>query len=151
MRFTKWLAACAAGFLAFQPCLAAEQFRADGAGQRQSSAFAGIAIRVPLGRAAGARKATARLQLTTFHERRDSRGGAMVSQRHAGVELGFNARGRAAYFVGGQELRKMDERLHAKGSTKWIIIGGVLVLVVLVAASFAAAQPTAGPPPGTFD
>lgn len=151
MRFTKWLAACAAGFLAFQPCLAAEQFRADGAGQRQSSAFAGVAIRVPLGRTAGSRKPTARLQLTTFHERRDSRGGSVMSHRPDGVELGLDARGRAAYFVGAQEVRKMDERLHAKGSTKWILIGGVLVLVVVVAAAFAGAQPTAGPPPGAFD
>lgn len=149
MRSTKWLGACAAGFLALQPCLAAEPFGGEGGGQRQSSAFAGLTVRVPLGRS-GATGPSARLQLTTIHERRDSRGGILSSQRAEGVELGLDRRGRAAYYVGGEDVRKIDERLNAKGKTTWIVVGGVLLLVVVLAA-VASAMPTAGPPKGAFD
>jgi hypothetical protein len=130
-----------------QPCLAADLHEPGGA-ERRNGAFAGLSLRLPFG---GRTAPSARLQLAPVHEVRDVRGVTGRGFGSAGFELGLGPRGAPAYFVGGREIRRTDERLAAGGSTTtWLIVGGVLVVVVLVAAAVANAQPTAGPPKGAF-
>jgi hypothetical protein len=134
-------AACAAALFTAQPILAAE---------RQSAAFAGATVRVPFGGGAD-RKASARLRVTSFHDYRDVRGAVVQSHRPAGLELGFTGLLKPAVFVGGRPLAQAEPRLHGKGKTTWIVVGGVVVLAIVVLASVASAMPTAGPPKGAFD
>ena len=141
MGLMRTAAAAAALLTTAQPCLAAE---------RQSSAFAGLTVRLPFGGAAES-KASARLRVTSFHDYRDVRGATVSSHRPAGVELGLTRLGKPAVYVGGQRLAETDPRLHGKGKTTWLIVGGVVVVAVVVLAAVASAQPTAGPPEGAFD
>ena len=146
---SRYATAAAMAVLCAQPCLAADDMRSTGAGERRSGAFAGMAVRLPMG--TRHREApTARLQLTTFHDYRDSSGATVRSYRPRGVELGFE-RGRATYLVGGQDVLDIEKKLHAKGSTTtWLLVGGALVLTLLVLNAVADAQPTAGPREGAF-
>ena len=141
MPLMRTAAATAALLMLAQPCLAAE---------RQSSAFAGVTLRLPFGGGAES-EASARLRVTSFHDYRDRRGAAVSSHRAEGIELGLTRLGKPAFYVGGQGLAETDPRLHGKGKTTWLIVGGVVVVAVVVLAAVASAQPTAGPPPGAFD
>jgi hypothetical protein len=47
-------------------------------------------------------------------------------------------------------MTNVEQRLGVNGSTTWIIVGGVLLAVVVLAA-VASATPTPGPPPGAFN
>ena len=141
MSSRRTIAGCAAALLTAQPVLAAD---------RQSSAFAGVTVRLPFG-GGPERKPTARLRVTSFHDYRDARGATVQSHRPAGLELGLTGLGKPAFYVGGQRLAETDPRLHGKGKTTWIVVGGVIVLAVVVLASVASAMPTAGPPKGAFD
>ena len=138
-------AACALVMLVAQPCLAAEP-----AGERQTSAFGGVTVRVPFG-GGPEHKASARLRVTSFHDYRDVRGATLQSHRPAGLELGLTSLGKPAVYVGGQRLAQPDPRLNGKGKTTWLIVGGVVVLAVVLLSAFVNAQPTAGPPEGAFD
>lgn len=152
MRTMKSIAVCIAGALAAQPCLAAEDIGALSSPERQSSAFAGLHLRLPLGDGREAGKPSARLRLSMTHAYRDTSGATLRQYQSAGLELGLGARGKPAYFVGGRKLSDKDTRLGLSGSkTTWIIVGGVVVLAVVILASVAAAQPKPGPPPGAFD
>lgn len=100
MSATRLITAATMALICAQPCLAADDMRGIGAGERRSGAFAGMAVRLPIG--TRHREApTARLQLTTFHDYRDASGATVRSYRPRGVELGFE-RGRATYLVGGR-------------------------------------------------
>jgi hypothetical protein len=149
MHLAKLTAAAAAAMLLAQPALAADDMRFVEAGTPRSSAFAGLSVSLPLD-ARTARGPTARLQLTASHAAYDARGATLRSNRGQGLELGLDRLGRPELFAGGVNLAQEQKRLGASGSTKWIIIGGVVVAVVVLAAAFASAQPTAGPPPGAF-
>lgn len=145
-------AATAAILLCAQPCLAADDFRSLGATERRSGAFAGMTVRMPLDRQRA--KPTARLQLTTVHQSYDRSSG--LSGRTimpAGLELGLGRSAKPTLFVGGRSTADIEEKLHVKGSsgTTILIVGGVLLLAVVVLASVADAQPTAGPGEGAFD
>lgn len=137
--------------VAAQPCLAADDFRDVGAGERRSSAFAGVRLRLPLG-AENPDRPSARLQVATFHDYRDATGAMVRSHRSQGVELGLAGRGGPALFVGGQNVAATRQRLEAKGSTRTLlIVGGVVVVAVVVLAVVASAMPQAGPSEGAFD
>jgi hypothetical protein len=123
--------------------------RGAGAGDRRSGAFAGVSMRLPMG-TRERQVPTARLQLTTIHDYRNASGATVRSYRPNGVELGFE-NGRATYLVGGQEVRQIREKLHAKASaTTWLLVGGAVVLTLLLLSAVASAQPTPGPQPGAF-
>jgi hypothetical protein len=137
--------------MAAQPCLAADDFRAAGAGERRSSAFAGVRLRLPLG-AENPERPSARLQVATFHDYRDASGATVRSHRSQGVELGLSGGRAPALFVGGRNVAATRERLEASGSTRTLlIVGGVVIVAVVVLAAVASAMPTAGPPKGAFD
>ena len=126
----------ASAMLVAQPCLAAEDLRDAGSGQRRSSAFAGASLRIPLGAARPAAPA-ARLQLGWRHDPRDSRGGSLARQSHpATFELGVTRLGKPAFYVGGRELAETRRRLGISNDTGWVvpalIIGAVVVGVVLL-------------------
>ena len=143
-------AAAAAAMLLAQPGFAANLHQ-DSVGERHSAAFVGLRARLPLG---GGRPEhpSVRLQLTSFHDYTDAAGTSLRRHRAPGLELGLNGTGQPVYFVGGIELRKSRDRLHAKGSTTtWLIAGGVAAALVLVLAAVASAQPTPGPHEGAFD
>jgi hypothetical protein len=72
---TRIAALVAAGALLAQPCAASELRDPASGMQRQSSAFAGLNLRLPLGQS-GKAKPTARLQFTTAHTFREGRTGA---------------------------------------------------------------------------
>ncbi len=82
-RFKSTAAAGAMLMLSAQPCLAADDFRSIGAVERRSGAFAGMTLRVPMGRQDVG--ATARLQLATVHQayNRESRLSGRSSQASA--------------------------------------------------------------------
>ncbi len=150
-----WLRSSAAAaallLLSAQPCLAADDFRSTGAVDRRSGAFAGMTVRLPVGQQEA--KPIARLQLTTVHQSydRESRLSGR-SVRPAGLELGLSGAAKPTFYVGGRSAADIEKKLHMKGSnTTLLIVGGVVVLAVLVLASVADAQPTAGPPEGAFD
>lgn len=126
----------AAAMLVAQPCLAAEDLRDAGSGQRTSSAFAGASLRIPLGSARPAAPA-ARLQLGLRHDVRDSRGGSLGrDSRSALFELGATRLGKPAFYVGGCEVTEAKRRLGVSGNKGWLvpalIIGAVVVGVVLL-------------------
>ncbi|HEX8645120.1 MAG TPA: hypothetical protein VF702_14520 [Allosphingosinicella sp.] len=137
--------------LAAQPCLAADDFRDLGAGERRSSAFAGVRLRLPLG-AEDPERPSARLQVATFHDYRNATGAMVRSHRSDGIEIGMARTGAPALFVGGRNVAAERRRLEAKGSTgtTLLIVGGV-VLIVVVLAAVASAMPQAGPDEGAFD
>jgi hypothetical protein len=151
MPITRYAAAIAvAAVLAAQPCAAADDYRDRRAPETRSGGFAGISLRMPLDEGRS-RRPTARLQLTTTTSSRDAAGA--VSTRFApGVQLGADRSGRAALSIGGQPLRRTEERLRLGGSTgtTLAIVGGV-VLVVAVLAAVASATPRPGPDKGAFD
>jgi hypothetical protein len=152
MHFMRSIAACAAVALTAQPCFAAEDIGAVAVGERHSAAFAGVNLRLPLGRAGAKDKPSARFQLSMTHEYRDASGSTLRRHQSRGLELGLGGKGTPAYFVGGQKLDQQNARLRMSGGkTTWIIVGGVVVLAVVILAAVASAQPTPGPPPGAFD
>ena len=142
--------AAAAAMLAAQPAAAADDFRERHAPETRSGGFAGISFRMPLDEGRS-RRPTARFQLTTTISSRDSAGS--FSTRFApGVELGADRRGRAALSIGGQDVRRTEERLGIGGSTGTaLIIVGAVVAVVFVLAAVASATPRPGPRDGAFD
>ena len=144
------LAAGAVAAMAAQPCLAADDTRDAGAGERRSAAFAGLSVRVPVG-GGGSREPTARLQISTTHEVRDARSGSVRSFRPAGLELGLVAKGKAALYLNGQETKAIERKLGIGGSTTTLIVIGGIVVLVLVVAAVASAAPTPGPRKGAFD
>jgi hypothetical protein len=148
MRWTAGIAAAAA--LVAQPCLAAELYRESGAAQVRTGAFAGVSVRVPL-EGSAPRRPTARLQLTSIREVRDTNG-ARRTFRGDGVQLGADRRGRPALTIAGRNPLGERERLGIGGSTgtALLVVGGV-VLVVFVLASVADAMPKPGPREGAFD
>jgi hypothetical protein len=135
--------------MAGQPCLAAGIPGDGGPVRGRMGAFAGMGVAVPLG--PGRRSVPrARLQLGPAYGVYDSRsGGLLGSRRPAGLELGLTRRGAAAFSIAGQGRPELERRLGFKGSTGYIVAGGVLILVVLLAA-VANAQPKPGPRPGDF-
>ena len=139
----------AAAMLLAQPCFAASAFHQSGAGERRSGAFVGLSARLPLGTARPARPSL-RLRLANADDPRMSIGARSRSPGGAGLEIGLGRSGSPVYFVGGRELRQAENRHQAKSSTTWLIVGGVVV-TLLVLAAVASAQPTAGPPEGAFD
>lgn len=145
MRSIRLAAICAVAFLSAQPCLAAEQFAAAPGMERRSSSFAGLTLRLAPGERRSAPTLSARLRLTAL-----AQGGSSALGKPSGVEIGFDRVGKPTYHIAGQNVRELEKRLHMKGSTPWLIVGGVVV-VVLVLAAVAGAQPTAGPPDGAFD
>lgn len=149
MRRMACLAAGAAAMLGAQPCLAADDLRDRDMTERRSGAFAGLSLNFPLGGAAG-QKASARLQLSPVHQLTSAQGVTAGARGGEGLALGFDSGGELSYRVGGREVSKVGERLNAKGSTKWIVIGGVIVLGVIILAAFAGAQPTPGPHDDAF-
>ena len=108
------------------PCRAADDMRAASDQGRQSAAFAGANIRLPLGEKRGA-KPTARLQLGMV-----SRSSGTRPVPPGGLELGLTGRGKPEMFLGGQSAKQMRERLNlsgSNGSTATIVFGVVLLAV----------------------
>ncbi len=150
-----WLQSSAAAaailLLSAQPCLAADDVRSTGAVERRSGAFAGMTVRVPMGREGA--KANVRLQLATIHHSydRDSRLSGL-SYRGSGLELGLSATAKPALYIGGRNAAEVERRLKMGGSgTTVLLVGGVVLLTVILLASLASAVPTAGPREGAFD
>lgn len=127
----------AAGMLVAQPCAASDFLDAQ-AMQRQSSTFAGLNVRLPLGHAQRS-KPTARLQFTASHSYRDQRTGTTQTVRAPGLEIGGSKGGKPALYLNGQNTAEMQEKLRLSGSTPnevWIVLGvGLVAVVVLLAAS----------------
>jgi hypothetical protein len=125
----------AAAMLVAQPC-AATEFGGAQEMQRQSSAFGGLNVRLPLG---GAHKAkpTARLQLTTSRTFREERTGFTQTFRAQGLEIGGAKGGKPTLYLNGQSTADMQKKLGIGGTGKTLLIVGgvVLVLVIVVAAS----------------
>jgi hypothetical protein len=125
----------AAGLLAAQPCIAASDFV-----ERRPAAFAGLNFKAPIGDAKASRP-TARLQLTTSYDFRDSRNGAVETVKSPGLEFGMGKKGKPTLFLNGQDSAQIRERMNAGGSTTtWVIVGGVAVLALVVLAAYASAS-----------
>lgn len=124
--------------LVSSPCLAADDFRAPLNLERQSSAFAGAAIRLNLGKGSNL-KPSARLQLGAVHELRGSGSLTPVGRRqHAGLELGLGKGARPEIFLGGRSMARVQERLSLdgrSGSTVAIVFGVALLAVGLLVIS----------------
>lgn len=130
-----------AAALVAQPCAASDFREAQGL-QGQSSVFAGLSLRLPLGQAQKARP-TARLQLTTFHTLRDERTGATRRFRPRGLEIGGTKEGKAALTLNGQSAADIQNwHNHGGTGTTLPIAGGVVLLLAVVVA------PAAAPGPG---
>ena len=132
-RATQVAAMLAAGMLVAQPC-AASDLRNGQSMQRQSSAFAGLNLRLPLGQARQA-KPTARLQFTTSQTLRDERTGATQTFKPQGLEIGGAKGGKPMVYLNGQSTADVKKKLGVGGTgTTILIVGGVVLLVVVVAA-----------------
>jgi hypothetical protein len=106
--------------------------------QRQSSAFAGLNLRLPLGQS-GKAKPTARLQFTTAHSFREGRTGATQTWKAQGLEIGGAGPGKPVFYLNGQSTADLQKRLNANGTGKTLlIVGGVVLVAVVVAAAMAA-------------
>jgi hypothetical protein len=130
----------AAGIIALQPCAAAEDFRNFSPTHRQSSAFAGMNVRVPLDRGSTA-KPSARLQLTAAYSAIDARTGAVQTFKGQGLEVGAGAKGTPAFYLNGQNTAEMKQKLELGGSTGTILLVAGAALVVLVVVAFASTPP----------
>jgi hypothetical protein len=140
---TRVTAILAAGMLVAQPILASELH--DGQTQRQSSAFAGLNIRLPLGEA-GKAQPSARLQLTTSNTLRDERTGASHTFRAKGLEIGGSKGGKPILYLNGQSAADMQKKLNLGGTgTTLLIVGGVVLVLVVVAVATASPGPGACP------
>ena len=137
------LAACA--LLAAQPAAAAEDRRDLQAPHSRGAAFAGASFSLPVGGGKQATRPSARFQFSpNYLAGQGARAGT-------GIELGFGAKGTPSLQIGGRGAGEMEKKLALGGSGKYILIGGVVILVVVVLAAVAGAQPTPGPNKGAFD
>jgi hypothetical protein len=141
-------AALAVLLLAAQPCAAADDLRdTHTAGARRTAPFAGIGLSLPLA-GSGKAKPSARLQFTAARPA----GGTFGRPAAAGLELGLARAGKPALYLGGRPAEDIGRRLNVGGSTGTVlIVVGGLVVLVLIAAAVAGAQPTPGPREGAFD
>lgn len=141
-------AALAALLLAAQPCVAADDLGGTGAAQPRTAPFVGIGLSLPLSGGANA-SPSARLQFTPA---RMAGGNFARAGAAPGLELGLAKTGKPAFYIGGRPTADLGRRLNMGGKTgtALIVVGGIVVLV-LIAAAVAGAQPTAGPPEGAFD
>ena len=141
-------AALAVLLLAAQPCAAADDLRDEAPGMRRTAPFAGVGLSLPLSGPARA-KPSARLQ---FIPARPAGGNFASPAAAPGLELGLARTGKPALYLGGRPTAELGRRLNLGGKTGTVlIVVGGLVLLVLVAAAVADAQPTAGPDEGAFD
>jgi hypothetical protein len=122
----------AAGMLIAQPC-AASDARGSQPTQRQSSAFAGLNVRLPLGQARKA-KPTARLQLTTSHMFRDERTGATHTLRAQGLEIGGTKGGKPTLYLNGQSTADIQKKHNIGGTGSTLLVVGAVVMVLVVVA-----------------
>src|SRR4051812_21170911 len=132
MRWIHGLAFTAACAVAAQPCLAAG---ADGrllAGGHVG-AFAGASFTLPFG---GARHAgpAARLELSPAFAVADPVSGATAQRRGAGFALGLTRAGKPDLRFAGRSEAEIKRSLGFKGSTGYFVVGGVLLLVIVLAA-----------------
>lgn len=113
-----------------QPGIASERSGSSLSGEHRSGVFAGAALTVPFGRGTAARP-RAGLRLTTTHQYRDGRS-AEIEQRYRNpaLELRFSGSGNPRIYVAGQSAAEMERRLGVNGSTTWLIVGGVAVILV---------------------
>jgi|GEM_PF-1763677 len=148
-----WTAAAAAASVAAQPCVAAGLGGESGFGPGRVGAYAGASLALPLG--PGRHEAPkARLRLSPVSAYYDGRSGRLVeSPGGAGVEIGLTGHGKADLRIAGgrpAEIgRTLGQRIGFKGSTGYIVVGGAVLLVLLLAA-VANASPKPGPRPGDF-
>lgn len=148
MRPSHASAALAVLLLAAQPCAAADDLRDSAAAAGRTAPFVGIGLSLRL-RASGKAVPSARLQ---FSAGRPAGGALPRAGAAPGLELGLAEAGKPALYIGGRPTADLGRRLNLGGSkgTVLIVVGGI-VLLVLVAAAVAGAQPTPGPHKGDFD
>jgi hypothetical protein len=140
---TRLTAMLAAGMLVVQPVVASEV--RDAQTRRQSSAFAGLNIRLPLGETRKANP-TVRLQLTASHTLRNERTGATQTFRAQGLEIGGSKGGKPTLYLNGQSAADMQKKLNLGGTgTTLLIVGGVVLVLVVVAVATASPGPGACP------
>ena len=130
------IALLAASLAAAQPSMAAELVAQDAA--RQSGAFAGAYVRVPL---AGERKAgnepRAGVKLGVAHVYRGIDAATGERRIEAGlVDVGLFASGRPSLMLGGRQLVDKTARVSLEGDDKdggvspWLIGAGVVILAL---------------------
>lgn len=133
MTFVKCaLTITAAGILAAQPCAAASS--SAGWTEHRMSTFAGLNVRMSLGGAKRARP-SARLQLTTSYDVRDTRTGSIKTFKVQGLEIGAGRNGAPAFYINGQSTAQMQKKLRLSSSTSntvWIVAGVALVAVAVL-------------------
>lgn len=135
---TQVAASLAAGMLISQPCAASNP--EDGQSMlRQSGAFAGLNVRLPLGQTQKS-KPTARLQFTTSQTLRNERTGAIHTFKAQGLEIGSTKSGKLNLYLNGRSTVEAQNKINVGGAgTTLLIVGGVLLVGVLVAAASASA------------
>lgn len=118
--------------LTAMPCRAAEDRPVTHNLERQTSAFAGVNIRLPLGGKERAKPA-ARLQMGMVW-RSEGAGPRSPDLRYrpGGLEFGLTAKGRPEIYVNGQSAGQMRERLKLGGSeaNAAMIVFSVVLLAV---------------------
>jgi len=145
-----WAAAsAAAACVTAQPCLAAGLGGESGFGPGRAGAYAGASLSLPLG--PGRHLAPrARLRLSPISAYHDARSGRLVeSPSGAGLEIGLTGEGKADLRIAGARPVEIGRRIGFKGSTGYVVVGGAVLLVLLLAA-VASASPKPGPRPGDF-
>lgn len=142
----KSAAATAATMMIAQPCLAAQNIHGTSATERQSSAFAGVRLRLPIG-ARTPERPSVRLQLTTVHDYRNPAGATVRSDRPDGLEFGVGGDNRLTFSVAGQDVGMRQQERRLGSNTTAIVVGGVVV-AALALAVLAASQV---PPSVDFD
>ena len=113
------------------PALAAEDIREPSSPQQRTAAFAGGTVRIALSGERKARKPEARLQLGFTHSYADLRSAAPTrTLRVATFELGASDKGKPALYMGGHDVRGLDNRLGLSTGGVVAIGAGVLLGVL---------------------
>jgi hypothetical protein len=145
LRFAAFAAAVS---VAAQPCAAARLVDESSFAPGRVGAFAGAAVTLPFA-SKGRLAPDARLQFSPTYTAYDMRAVKRVERRGSGVELGLRGEGKIDLRLSGQRPADIKRRLGFKGSTGYIVVGGLL-LVALVLVAAANVPPEPGPSKGDF-
>lgn len=126
------VAVLAAGLMtASQPAFASEALNV-GSVQKASGAFGGLSLRLGKNNA-GRLSPSARFQLATTSYEQSSSAGLRPTLQQSAFEFGLSKKGRANFYVAGQEVSGFKQRMGLTPLATALVVGGLAAGAVVVA------------------